>query len=1036
MTMRFTFAHLGTFGLFAFACYFVASSSAALKARDTVDFNADWRFTRSDVADAATPAFDDVAWECVSVPHTFNDIDTFDNWSPSGHRGESEQWSGCTWYRKTFPTSLAWRSKKVFIEFEGARQIAEVWFNGKKLGVSKTGFSPFGFDLTPHLHSDGQSNVLAVMVDNRFMKDPDPNAKLVPGQDRVGSLHDMLSKMERDMPENIEDLQARQIPWNNPHWHPAHGGLYRNVRLHIADPLHITLPLYSFLETEGPYAYATYISAAQATIGIDIPIRNDRAEGENVFARVEIYDADGKCVFADNVTRYLAPGRAAKLNLCGDITSPRLWEPDYPHLYRVVCSLAIGDKIIDCVEIPLGIRTVRWTADEGFFINGHHLKLRGWGQKPTDEWPGLGAAQPDWLHAYTMRLMRDAGANFVRWGHAAAGPASITAGDRLGIIALQPGADGEKDTAGAAWKLRASLFRDIIIYYRNNPSILIWEGGNQKVTREHAAELRGYMDTYDPHGGRAYAHRRADEITAESMDIGIGTEGRREIARMPVVEGEYNREESPRRVWDDQSPPTFGYAPVPDKVQTYRLNSEQFAVNQVRHWINKLGPKAHSGGANWIFSDSTSGGRVETEVARASGEVDGVRLPKEAYYVCQVMWTAEPRVHIIGHWTYPPGTKKTVYVVANNEADCVELFLNGKPLDCAKPEQTYLFSFAEIAFAPGELEAVSYRDGQKLAAHALRTAGPAVALRMTAITNPDTGFVADGSDIALIDVEAIDAEGNRCPTWQGRVDFTLQGPAIWRGGYNSGKTDTINNTWLDLECGINRIAIKSTLKPGKITLMACAATLKSARLPLVSRPVSSLPDSPIKNSVHAGWTSALQKAPDWKSIPSLATPQPALVKITASAGKMLGRFTKTFSYSGPGAAIVELANDAQPGRNAYADKSSPFSTDLPASLKSADWIQTANADALYSAVDFVEIVVPAGVTIMVAHDDRLSRPSWLTSQFEATPQKIIILGQPMTLFARTAKSNENVTMGDNVEIKSEAAVQPNMYLVFINKAKK
>ena len=124
--------------------------------------------------------------------------------------------------------------------------------------------------------------------------------------------------------------------------------------------------------------------------------------------------------------------------------------------------------------------------------------------------------------------------------------------------------------------------------------------------------------------------------SVEFMDVGIGTEGGREIASLPVVEGEYDREESPRRVWDDYSPPNFRLSR--SQRQTYELTSEQYAVNEVRQYVRKIGALEHSGGANWIFSDSTSGGRVPAEVARASGEVDGVRLPKEAYYVCQAMF--------------------------------------------------------------------------------------------------------------------------------------------------------------------------------------------------------------------------------------------------------------------------------------------------------------------------------------------------------------------------------------------------------------
>ena len=233
----------------------------------------------------------------------------------------------------------------------------------------------------------------------------------------------------------------------------------------------------------------------------------------------------------------------------------------------------------------------------------------------------------------------------------------IEAGDQLGLMAEQPGVDGESDTVGAAWKVRAAAFRDMIIYFRNHPSILIWEGGNQKITLAHVKELRGLMDKYDPHGGRAYAQRRADQTDAQFMDVCIGTEGGREIPRLPVIEGEYDREESPRRVWDDFSPPNFGYPEAKGR-SDYDLTSEQYAVNEVAQYVLKVGAPNHCGGANWIFSDSTSGGRDAAEVARASGEVDGVRLPKEAYYVCQTMFRDDPQVHIIGHWNYPCGNKK------------------------------------------------------------------------------------------------------------------------------------------------------------------------------------------------------------------------------------------------------------------------------------------------------------------------------------------------------------------------------------------
>jgi beta-galactosidase len=982
--------------------------------RETLNFNPDWKFVKADPAGAEAPAFDDAAWTTVSTPHTFNDTDTFDNWSLPGHRGEQEQWSGRTWYRKRFDAPAEWNGKKVFIEFEAARQVAEVYLNGTKLGTAKGGFTPFGFDLTPHLRI-GQPNVLAVMVDNRFMKDPlDPAT--APQAATTAATHPNLAQLSKELmekiPATLDELQADQIPWNNPHWHPAHGGLYRNVRLIVTDRMNVELPLYSFLQTEGPYAYATDITEQSATVWVEIPLRNDRRVATNAVVRARVLDASGETVLNFQSALRLESGARAKLTkINGSLARPHLWEPAYPYLYRVAITLEADGQVVDSTEIPLGIRHIRWDADHGLFVNGAHVKLHGWGQKPTNEWPGLGAAQPDWMHFYTSQLMQAAGGNFIRWGHTPAGPAQIAAGDRLGIIQLQPGGDGEHDTVGGAWALRAANFRDVLIYYRNNPSIFIWEGGNQKVSREHAKELRDLMDKYDPHGGRAYAHRRADAITAEFMDVGIGTEGGREIARLPVVEGEYNREESPRRVWDHASPPNFGYPEA--KGQTYQLTSEQFAVNQVGHYVKKLGAENHAGGANWIFSDSTSGGRVGVEVARTSGEVDGVRLPKEAYYVTQTMFRDDPQVHLIGHWSYPAGTKKTVYVVSN--AESVELFVNGASLGSGKVTDRYLFTFPDVTFAPGEIKAVAKTAGRIVATDVKRTAGPAVALRLTPIVGPD-GLRADGADIALFDVEAVDAAGNRCPTVQTRVDFEFAGPGTWRGGYNSGKLDSINHPFLDLEAGINRVAVRAGRTPGTLTVTARSAGLREASVGVESRDAAGRPPAfPL--------TPAPEARPDRHIAP--------VARVSQKTGPaMLGRFVQTLNYTAPNASIVHVETNASAGRNAYVNIDSPLPA-LPSELNGADWVQADNRDALYSAVDLMEIGVAPNTVVWIAHDRRLPRPAWLTKQFTPAGQSLAVVGQTLDLFRRELAAGGSLTLGANTE--NTSITEANMYLVFVNR---
>lgn len=990
---------------FVLCCLALATEASAAE-RLKLNFNADWKFIEADPPGASAVAFNDGAWTTVSTPHTFNDVDTFDDWSVPIHLGETNQWSGRTWYRKSFTVPESFRGKRVYIEFEAVRQVAEVYLNGQALGTNRTGFIPFGFDLTPYLHFGKTPNVLAVMADNRF------------------TLETELSR-----------IAATELPWNSPHWHPAHGGIYRNVYLHVTDPLHISLPLYSNLKTAGPYVYATDISDTSAQLHCELPVQNERAQTEQVSARVELLEPSGKSVLVMDNAAPVPAGAHQLFTVSGTVLAPHLWEPGYPYLYRAVCTISAGGKPIDGCEVSFGFRTVRFDAKSGFYVNGHHLKLHGWGQRPTSEWPGLGAAQPDWMHYYTLELMKEAGGNFVRWGHCAGAPADIASADQLGLFVLQPGVDGEGDARGEAWTLRAEAFRDMLIYYRNHPSIIIWEGGNQKVTREHARELRGLMDTYDQHGGRAYAHRRADEATGQFMDVDLGTEGGRQVPRLPVVEAEYNREESPRRVWDNFSPPNFGYPEA--KGQTYQLTSEQFAIDEIEQYVTKLGAPYHCGGAKWIFSDTTSGGRVACEVARVSGEVDGMRLPKEAYYVCRAMFREDPQVHIIGHWNYPAGTKKTVYVASNGEQ--VELTLNGKSLGRVQPTNRYLFTFPDVKGEAGELKASAYRAGQQVATDSKQTAGEAIALRVTPIFGPQ-GFLADGSDIALLDVEAVDAAGRRCPTFQQRVDFDLSGPGIWRGGYNSGKTNSINNTYLDLECGINRVSVRATLVPGTILVKARCTGLKPASITLTNHsPCDTLATTkedgpalaatPADTTLPSGSSSQLPALPP---PPTLVYHPPAIAPAGGDPAPevQFGRFLKAFSYSGP-AGAVSVKEGAQDGGRIYTDRNFVFAG-LPEPLQGSDWVQTANADKLYSAEDLIDMVVRSESIIYVAHDDRLPRPDWLQQQFKALNTSVAVNGQTMKLFERQLHPGESLTLGANAEDRRLKSC--NMYIVFVKGA--
>ncbi len=314
--------------------------------------------------------------------------------------------------------------------------------------------------------------------------------------------------------------------------------------------------------------------------------------------------------------------------------------------------------------------------------------------------------------------------------------------------------------------------------------------------------------------------------------------------RAPLIETEDFRDEGPRGIWDDFSPPHFGFKKGP--MDSYGWNSETFALAAVRRYYNFVSNRidnpdpAHSrysAYASIYWSDSDADGRQQSsEVLRVSGKVDGVRLPKEIFYASRVMQSAVPDLHIIGHWTYPASTVKTVSVIASH-CDSVELFLNGKSLGVNKaPQSGFIYAFPNITFAPGTLKAVATKDGQVVAQEELKTAGAPKALKLTVHTGPN-GLQADGSDVVLVDFEVVDADGNRCPTDEARVDFKVDGPANWRGGFCSDQLNTTNNLYLDTECGINRVAIRSTRTPGTITLTATRDGLTPATVKIESKPV-------------------------------------------------------------------------------------------------------------------------------------------------------------------------------------------------------
>jgi len=474
------------------------------------------------------------------------------------------------------------------------------------------------------------------------------------------------------------------------------------------------------------------------------------------------------------------------------------------------------------------------------------------------------------MHDYNAKLVKASNSNYVRWMHVTPQRIDVAANDRAGVINIAPAGDKEADATGVQWTQRTNVMRASMIYLRNNPSVLFWEAGNNGVTPAHMQEMQNLKKRWDPTGGRAIGCRSLADAGGAPFSEYFGTivaydpthtftadtdyfRGYSNAYRnqAPVIEAEDERDEAGRRFWDKLSPPHSGFTPGPN--DTYHWDSESIitgdtttkaAIWRLDIWKNLFAitntdstHARYSGYASIYWADSNADGRQQSsEVCRVSGKVDAVRLPKELFYAHQVVGNPQPEVHIIGHWTYPAGTRKTMYVVANTPS--VELFVNGASLGkSSAPTDHHLFSFADVAWAAGNVKAVGYSSaGASVATHTLQTAGAPAALRLTPTVSPD-GLQADGADVAMFDFEVVDATGQRCPTDEARVDFTLAGPGIWRGGYNSGGVGSINKLNLMTEAGINRVFVRSTLTPGAITVTATRAGLTTATATVTAKSV-------------------------------------------------------------------------------------------------------------------------------------------------------------------------------------------------------
>lgn len=800
--------------LYSYKCFFLLfllMASISVNAREKFNFNPDWKLHVGDVSEAKNVKFDDSSWDNVCLPYAFNEKEAF-----KVHI--SELTDTVAWYRKHFKIPVKYKRGHIFIEFEGARQAAEVWVNGNYAGISENGVMAFGFDITEYVKFGRKDNVIAVRTDNSW------NYK----EKKTGS----------------------KFQWNDHNFNANYGGLPKNVFLYTTGKLYQTLPLYSNLKTKGIYIYPSDIDlrGRSVTVNVESEVKNTYNKAKDV--RMECYVRDDKDVLVKQSVSgsvEIKSGGTEVIKYSFTLYNVNFWSWGYGYLYNIRTNIVSGKSKIEDNEVTkTGFRKTEFGM--GLFrLNGRVIQVKGFAQRSSNEWPGVGMSVPAWLSDFSNGLMVKGNSNLVRWMHITPWKQDVESCDRVGLMEAMPAGDSEGDIEGRRWEQRKEVMRDAIIYNRNNPSIIFYECGNENISEEHMREMKEIRDEYDPHGGRAIGSR--EMLNSKIAEYGGEMLYINKSAKKPVWAMEYCRDEALRLYWDDKSYPYHKEGEGPlyrgKDASAYNHNQDMYAMECVRRWYDYwearpgTGRRVSSGGVKIIFSDTNTHCRGK-ENYRRSGSVDAIRIPKDAYYAHKVMWDGwvdveNKSTHIIGHWNYKEGTVKNVYVVSSS--DKVELFLNGKSLGYGERSSHFWFTFKDVHYVEGNLIAVGYdKDGNKESRDVVRTAGKPSGIVLSKYISPD-GFHADGSDMALIQVEVVDAEGHRCPLANNMINFEVKGPVEYTGGIAKGKDNYVGNKDIPVECGVNRILVRSLRKAGTAYVIATSDGLGSDTVKLNAIPV-------------------------------------------------------------------------------------------------------------------------------------------------------------------------------------------------------
>lgn len=808
--------------------------------RTLYQFNAGWKFHRGDLIETnhdaihanrfkraewlkagnhgvARTAYPDSDWEAVVLPHDFVVAGTFSETANAVHGSLP---TDVGWYRKTFKLPADAKKQRIHLEFDGIYRDATIWVNGHLAGRHLSGYTSFSIDITELCDSEGY-NVVAVRC----------------------------------------DAQEFEL------WSYEGGGIYREVRLVTTDSIHVA---YS-----GTCVRSTFTNEDLSTVEVELQaeIQNADFEGKEVEVHFKVFES-GKDDPIHHSQHSATIGAGTKfLNEERlQLRKPKLWSPSNPELYSFVVEILYEAYCLDRYETAFGIRSIRFDANQGFFLNGQALKLLG--VCNHQDHAGVGVAMCPTIDAWRLKQLKAMGCNAIRTAHNPPAPHLLDLCDRMGFLVIDearlPGTSAE-----LLGQLEALILRD-----RNHPSVCLWSLGNEEMLIQENStgpkilkKMQALAHRLDPTRPCIYSANCDFNLIAENFDnegfridvfganytMRHNSEGQltADAARYdefkakfpdwPLLASESGGSAATRGLYGQEYYEGEILRPHPEAIGAdapVYLNPKR--ASMVTAYAETLTPWGRSIEDTWedCASRDFLGGtflwsgldyRGETypfswpAVVTRYGIMDLCGFPKDSYYYYQAEWTHQPVLHLLPHWNLDCANGESVDVWAYTNCAEVELWLNGVTFGrlARKPYRKLTW---EVPFAAGTLEAVGYdAKGNEIVRNEIETTGVAVALKLEIAHQ---GVEADGQIVAVVNVSAEDSVGRGVPTANMQVEFEVDTAAqilgVGNGNPTSHEPDQASRR--KLFNGKAQLLLRMVQDTDLITVIANAENMKSAQL--------------------------------------------------------------------------------------------------------------------------------------------------------------------------------------------------------------